>query len=292
MRPKIKFEVNKSLNKFCHISVLYTSLPPSELSEGMLGNKAYQEKHTSKKQDPDLDSDWNSESLSTESWYGLARDLMRGLEPGEATASLRPDNPLRVFVEMLQRDDDGFDEIWKETRPRLEQYCERFAVEWTMIGDRVLSRLSELTGREWAVEEIRVHFVDCLWGGFAWKDCIGFAPLPDIQVQKKFIAHELSELITPSAMVARRLWEAGLDPEISHTITDLIAFYSVREILPKTVLEKKGVRPNPNYYHAVNELEPMFERYAQNPPVYKSLDDFVLDITQKLKAKNRVPVAS
>src|SRR5438034_2468992 len=54
-----------------------------------------------------------------------------------------------------------------------------------------------LAKRPWTTDRIRVHFIDCLYGGFGWNDCIGFAPFPDIEVQKKFLAHELSELITP-----------------------------------------------------------------------------------------------
>ena len=41
MLPRIRFEVSKLVNQFCHVSVLYAEHLPTELSTGMLGNKAY-----------------------------------------------------------------------------------------------------------------------------------------------------------------------------------------------------------------------------------------------------------
>src|SRR5438034_5490123 len=76
-----------------------------------------------------------------------------------------------------------------------------------------------LAKRPWTTDRIRVHFIDCLYGGFGWNDCIGFAPFPDIEVQKKFLAHELSELITPGRSLVEALREAKLNLGIAHTVS-------------------------------------------------------------------------
>src|SRR5216117_2556185 len=128
--------------------------------------------------------------------------------------------------------------------------------------------------------------IDCLYGGFGWNDCIGFAPFPDIEVQKKFLAHELSELITPRRGLVEALREAKLNLEIAHTVVDLLAYFSVRDFLARPVFpsaEKKGIKPNPNYYPAVEGLYLMFECYAENPATYQDFQGLVQDIVATLK---------
>jgi len=129
-----------------------------------------------------------------------------------------------LFLNILSQGSNGWEQIWDLTRPRLEEYKQEFGSVWSPIADSVLSCLSQLSHVEWTADEIRVHFVDCLNGGFAWHDSMAFATLPDIEVQKKFLAHELSELITPSPFVTRELGKSSLDPEIAHTmISDLLS---------------------------------------------------------------------
>jgi len=123
--------------------------------------------------------------------------------------------------------------------------------------------------------------VDCLWGGFSWVDTIAFTPFPDTEVQKKFLAHELSELITPSSIVESRLTESGLDGGIVHTVVDMIAYYSVKDSISN--LDRKGIRPNPSYYPAVEILYPLFEKYSRDPSAYDDFRAFVNDMVSKLK---------
>src|SRR5438445_12540437 len=140
-----------------------------------------------------------------------------------------------LFRKIRQGGVAGFEQIWKEARPRLEEYKEKFQSEWSPIGDQVLSRLSTLAKTPWASDRIRVDFIDCLYGGFGWNDCIGFAAFPDLHVQKKFLAHELSELITPQRLVGDALGKANLNSGITHTIVDMLAYFSVRDFLAKPV---------------------------------------------------------
>ena len=195
------------------------------------------------------------------------------------------------MLRLLKEKDDDFDEICNNTASRLEDYRARFQTIWSPISDRVLSSLSSLAKEEWHTDEIRVHFVDCLWGGFAWMDSIAFTPFPDMEIQKKFLTHELSELITPSHVVAKKLREAGLNPGITHTVVDMLAYFSVRDFIEKPVSphpERKGIRPNPNYYPAVDELYPLFEKYTLDSSRYTDFDAFLDEIVNVLRPTARV----
>ncbi len=191
-----------------------------------------------------------------------------------------------VFLNMLSQGSNGWAQIWDMTRPRLEEYKQKFGSIWSPISDSVLSRLSQLSKMEWMTDEIRVHFADCLNGGFAWHDSIAFATLPDIEVQKKFLAHELSELITPSPLVGEEMEREGLDSGITHTVVDMLAYFSVKDFIAKPVhpdIARKGVVPNKNYYPKVEELYPIFEDYSKNPSEYDDFASLVKKIVLRLK---------
>jgi len=293
LKPQIEFGVSRVVNEFCHISVLYSELMPIELATGMLGNKSYQAQNAHFRRDEVRLELQRVGPFATESeWYQFATGLMKrgpsgGLEALSANSKLA-----ELFRKIHQRGVAGFEEIWSEARPRLERYKESFEAEWSPIGDQVLSRLSTLAKTPWALDRIRVHFIDCLYGGFGWNDCIGFAAFPDLQVQKKFLAHELSELITPRHIVGDALRKAGLSSEIAHTVVDMLAYFSVRNFLARPVYpnpERKGIRPNPNYYPAVEELYPTFESYAENPSIYADFEELVQVMIAKLKVPNASP---
>ena len=254
---------------------------PIELATGMLGNKAYQRRNAHLRRDEVRLELQRVEPFESESeWYRFATGLMKRGPSGGLGALSGNSKPAELFRKIRQGGMVGFDDIWKEAGPRLEEYREKFESEWSSISDQVLSRLSTLAKTSWVVNRIHVHFIDCLYGGFGWNDSIGFAALPDLQVQKKFLAHELSELITPRRLIGDALRKANLNSEIAHTIVDMLAYFSVRDFLARPVHpspEKKGIKPNPNYYPAVKELYPMFELYAENPSSYTDFQEFVQD---------------
>ncbi len=292
MLPRVTFEVNRALNHFCHVSVLYSDSLPAELADGMLGNKAYRDKNGGLRQERILRALRETEPVRANAWYSLARQLMRTASLEEAERGNGVAGGLQVMFGRLKQEDRDFDEIWSKTEARLEEYKARFQAIWSPMSDRVLARLSSLAKEDWDTEEIRVHFVDCLWGGFAWVDSIAFTPFPDLEVQKKFLTHELSELITPSQVVAKKLRETGLNPGIAHTVVDLIAYFSVTDFIEKPISshpERKGIRPNPNYYPAVDELYPLFEKYAMDPAAYTDFDTFVDEIVSVLKQAQPTP---
>jgi len=164
------------------------------------------------------------ELISPRSWYGFARDVMKARDLEEVMSGWKGREPVTdVFLDILLQGSNDWGQIWGLTRPRLEEYKQKFESVWNPINDLVLSHLSQLSKSEWTTDEIRVHFADCLNGGFAWHDSIAFATLPDLEVQKKFLAHELSELITPSHRVSEELEREGLDPGVTHTVVDMLA---------------------------------------------------------------------
>ena len=290
MIPSVEFGVSRVVNEFCHISVLYSELMPVELATGILKNKAYEERNAHLRRDEIRLELQKAGPFSSESeWYKFATGLMRRSRLG-GLESLTGGGVLAEVFQKIRLDGMyGFEEIWKETRPRLEEYRERFESEWSSISDQVLSRLSLLAKTPWSLDRIRVHFIDCLYGGFGWADSVGFTPLPDLEIQEKFLAHELSELITPRRIVAEALRNANLDPGIAHTVVDMIAFFSVRDFLVRPVFPnpwKKGVKPNPSYYPAAGELFPLFEYYADNPSIYGDFRALVQDMITSLKRQS------
>ena len=286
MVPRIRLEVSSLVNEFCHVSVLYSDCLPLELSSGMLGNKIYASRNSQLRQNNVL-RELHRGPISSRSWYSFARDLMRARDLEEILSDWKGREPMTdLFLNMLSQGSNGWAQIWDLTRPRLEEYKRKFEPVWNPISDLVLSRLSQLAKTEWMTDEIRVHFADCLNGGFAWNDSIAFATLPDIEVQKKFLAHELSELITPSPLVEEELEREGLNLGIIHTVVDMLAYFSVKDFIAKPVnpnIERKGVVPNKNYYPKVEELYPIFSDYSENPSDYDDFASLVKKIVLRLK---------
>ncbi len=291
--PRVEFGISRVVNEFCHISVLYSELMPVELATGILENKAYHARNGHLRRDEVRLELQRAGPFSSESeWYTFVTGLMKRSRSGGFESLSGNGRLAEMFRKIRQGGIHGFEEIWRETRPRLEEYREKFESEWSSISDQVLSRLSLLAKTPWIVDRIRVHFIDCLYGGFAWVDCVGFTPFPNMEVQKKLLAHELSELITPRQILGEALRNASLNPEIAHTVVDMLAYFSVSDFLPKPVFpnpERKGIKPNPNYYPAVKELYPMFEYYAGNPSTYSDFSALVQDMIPRV---NRQSVSS
>jgi hypothetical protein len=288
LNPQVEFRVSRIVNEFCHLSVLYSELMPVELATGMLGNKAYQARNAHLRRDEvRLELQRTKPFVSESEWYRFATGLMKRGPSGALEALSDSSGRAELFRKIRQGGVAGFEKIWNEFRPRIEEYKEKFESEWSPIGNQVLSRLSTLAKTSWTFDKIHVHFIDCLYGGFGWRDCIGFAAFPDLQVQKKFLAHELSELITPRQLVGNALRKADLNLEIAHTVVDMLAYFSMRDFLAKPVYpnpERKGIKPNPNYYPGAEELYPVFILYAENPSMYTGFEELVQDMIEKLKA--------
>src|SRR5437867_6675906 len=75
--PRISFGINRLVNEFCHLSVLYSDCLPSELDDGLLGNKSYRQQNASLRQDEVSHRLEKASQISPESWYYFTRALMR-----------------------------------------------------------------------------------------------------------------------------------------------------------------------------------------------------------------------
>jgi hypothetical protein len=287
MVPKVEFDLSKVVNEFCHLSVLYSNLMPIELAKGILRNRSYQEQHHNlRRDDQRLEIQKTKPFRSESEWYKFVTGLMRRDGSGGFQSLSSNNEFVKLFQNLRQRRATGFDKIWKEARPRLTGYMYNFVSHWSPIGDRVLSKLRDLARTHWQTGKILVQYIDCLYGGFAWDNYIGLASFPDMNVQKKFLAHELSELITPQHMIREALQRTSLDPGITHTIVDMLAYFSIRDFLARPEppgRERKGLRPNPDYYPAAEVLFPIFENYAEDPLVYTDFMDFLQVVISKLQ---------
>src|SRR3989442_7980617 len=161
VNPQVEFGVSRVVNEFCHISVLYSELMPVELATGMLGNKAYQARNAHLRRDEvRLELQRVGPFASESEWYVFVTGLMKRGPSGGLEALSDSSKLAELFRKIRQGGVAGFEEIWKEARPRLEEYKEKFQSEWFPISDQVLSRLSTLAKTPVALDTIRVHFID------------------------------------------------------------------------------------------------------------------------------------
>lgn len=294
--PRIEFDVSRVLNEFCHLSVLYSDLMPSELANGILRNREYQDQHRQfRYDDVRLKLQETGPFSSATEWYKFAAGLMKRSAFGGFVSLSTHSKFVDLFQDLRQRHATGFDKIWKETWPRLESFRAKFELQWTPISQQVLSRLSDLARTQWYTERIHVQYVDCLYGGFAWNDCIAVTSTPDLDIQKKLLTHELSELITPQEVIAKALLRATLDPGITHTVVDMLAYFSVQEFLnmyDSAGREKKGLRPNPRYYPEADVLLPILELYAANPLIYSNFREVAEELVSKLPKSTTMEIPS
>lgn len=288
--PRVTFRVSRLLNQFCHISVLYPEFLHSELSNGMLANIEYRGKNAQHRRPEITEKLESAREVSPRLWYSFSRAMMKA----DSLKDIQPlhgqdSSGVELFVSLIDQNMADYGEIWKDVGARLEQYTNNFAKKWSQLGDRVLSNLSNLVQRDWDSEEIVVCFVDCMYGGFGWVDSIALTPVPEMDVAKKLLTHELSELITPQNIVAESLRRAGLEDDstyqhgLVHTVVDLVAYFSVKEFLSNP--ERKGMKPNPKYYPYTDAIYPLFEAYSSDPTRYENFEELIREMVSVMKER-------
>jgi hypothetical protein len=156
---------------------------------------------------------------------------------------------------------------------RLKEYKSRFEAEWNPISESVLTSMAKLVRLPWKIESINVDLVDCVYGAQSWVRDIVAPIFPVVDIEKKLLAHEIAHILVPDYFLKTHLKALGLDPAISHTIVDLIAYFGVKERVADP--ERKGIRPNPNYYAHVPELYPVFEDCFKNPDLCRDFEDIL-----------------
>jgi len=136
--------------------------------------------------------------------------------------------------------------------------------------------MSNIAKLPWKADVINVHFVDCVYGAQSWTEDVVAPPFPEPDVEKKLLSHEIAHILVPDYLLKTKLQSLGLDCAIAHTIVDLIAYFGVKKHVADP--ERRGIKPNPNYYAEVSKLYPIFENCQKSLDGYQSLEEILKQI--------------
>lgn len=276
--PSIRFFVNKHVNLFYHVSVLFSEYFPDEYSSGILNNAGYRQLHEHLRTH-DLHQKFQQLwEYSYYTWDYVGKTLYEANTMSSAQEALKETSRTlsRIWQEILSTALTSYEDIWAQTETRLEKYKSRFVAEWNLVSRPVLIKMSNVAKSPWNIEFIRVHLVDCIHGASAWATDIVLPPFPIDDIEKKLLAHELAHILIPDYSLKTKLQGLDLDLSIAHTIVDLIAYFGVKEHIKDP--ERRGIMPNPDYYAQVSKLYPIFEECYKNPDKYQSIDQILKQI--------------
>jgi len=273
--PNIRFLVNEHVNLYYHVCVLFSEYSSDEYSLGILNNSAYRQQH---------------ENLKTRSLHKKFQELWQhsyyawdfvGKSLHEANTLTSARNILEresrkqvdVWLGILSESHPLYHDLWIQTEAKLKKYKTEFEAEWNLVGQSILTKMPNIARLPWKTDSINVHLVDCVRGASSWTEDVVLPPFPDVDVEKKLLSHEVAHILVPDYFLKTKLQSLGLGHAISHTIVDLIACFAVKEHV--TDPERRGIKPNPNYYAEVPKLYPIFEDCYKNPDRYQSFDDIL-----------------
>jgi hypothetical protein len=276
--PSVQLFVDRYTNLFYHVCVLFSEYFPDEYSLGILNNSAYKKQY---------------EHLKTESLHAKFQRLWRysyyawdfvgkSLFNVDTRASAREilgresQEQADVWLEILSEALTSYEDIWAQTGAKLNEFKSSFETEWNRVYKSILTHMSNLAKLPWPTKSINVHLVDCVHGAQSWIADVVAPAWPVVDIEKKLLAHEIAHILVPDYLLKPKLQDLGLDCAIAHTIVDLIAYFGVKDYV--TDLERRGMKPNPNYYAQVAELFPIFEDCSRNVDKYHSFDEMLLKI--------------
>ena len=276
--PKIRFFINKYVNMFYHLCVLFSEYFPDEISLGILNNSTYRQEHEDLKTEKlhQLFQSLQEYSFYTWDFMGLPLFQTDKAVPASEILIKMSQKITQLWTEIYQEALNPYETIWALTEPGLKTSISEFEPQWIPVQQSILTRMSSIAKLPWKKEYVKVHFVDCIRGGSAWITDVALPPFPNMDVAKKLLAHELAHTLAPDYFLKTRLQRFGLDWAIAHTVVDLIAYFSVKEHVVEP--EKRGIKPNPSYYAHVEELYPVFEECYTHPEKYQSLDQVLAQI--------------
>jgi hypothetical protein len=273
--------VNKYVNLFYHVCVLFSEYFPDEYSLGLLNNSAYMERYAHLKTDGLCQKFQDLWRYSYYAWDFIGKSLYNA----DTIASIREilkrvsqkqmDIWMDIFLEALP----PYESIWRHVKGKLQEYCKKFEAEWKPIHKPILTKMSNITKVSWETDDIKVHFVDCVHGASSWIEDVVLPPFPDMDVEKKLFSHELVHILVPDYFLKTKLRSYGLSYNIAHTIVDLIAYFGVKDHV--TEPERRGIKPNPSYYAEVNKLYPIFESCYKNPDQHQNFDEVLKQIKRE-----------
>jgi hypothetical protein len=243
-----------------------------------LNNSTYRQQHENLKTQGLHQKFQNLWRYSYYAWDFVGKSLseMDTITSTKETLGRASQDQMNIWLEILLEALLSYEPIWGEIEGKLKEYKLKFEPEWNPIYKLILTKMSNLAKLPWATKVINVHLVDCVYGAQSWIEDIVTPPFPIIDIEKKLLAHELAHILVPDYFLKTKLQSLGLDYAISHTIVDLIAYFGVKEHIID--LERKGIKPNPNYYADVPKLYPIFEDCYRNPDRYRNLDDILKQI--------------
>ncbi len=277
--PSVRFFANKHVNLFYHVCVLFFEYFPDEYSLGILNNSAYRKQHEHLKTQSLHQKFQHLQHHSFYTWDFVGKSLFEAnamaltQEILEGTSQNLTDTWLEILSETLM----PYENIWAQTEVKLKEYRSKFEAEWTPIYKSILTKMSNVAKLPWKTKVINIHLVDCVHGAQSWIRDVVLPPFPIIDIEKKLLSHEIAHILVPDYFLKTKLQVLGLDYAISHTIVDLIAYFGVKEHL--TDPERRGIKPNPNYYTQVPKLYPIFEDCYKNPDRYQNFDEILKQIT-------------
>jgi hypothetical protein len=276
--PRIQFSVSKYVNMFYHLSVLFSEYFSDEESLGFLNNASYRREHVSLKTSKLHHLFQTLQDHAFYTWDFAGKSLFKADSLASAERVLRytSDQLVEVWLKIYGEALKPYEEIWTKTEPKLIEYSRGFTEKWITIGEPILIKMSDVAKQDWKQECIKAHFVDCLYGACAWSKDIALPPFPDVDLEKKLLSHELAHIVVPDYFLKTKLQDHGLPCSMAHTITDLIAYFGVKEHVADP--ERRGIKPNPDYYEHFNQIFPIFEDCSKNPLKCRDFDQILEEI--------------
>jgi len=270
--------VNKHVNLFYHVCVLFFEYFPDEYSLGILNNSTYRKQYKHLKTQSLHQKFQHLQQYSFYTWDFVGKALFKA-DTKDSTREIlegTSQNLADVWVEILSEALPSYEDIWAQTEAKLEEYRSKLEAEWNPICESVLTEMSNIAKLPWKTKAIDVHLVDCVYGAQSWTQDVVLPPFPIPDIEKKLLAHEIAHILVPNHLLKTKLQSLGLDYAISHTIVDLVAYFGIKEHV--TDPERRGIKPNPNYYAQVPKLHPIFEDCYKNPDRYQNFDDVLKQI--------------
>jgi len=276
--PNTRFSVNKYVNLFYHVCVLFFEYFPDEYSLGILNNSTYRQQHEHLKTQSLHQKFQYLQQHSFYTWDFIGKPLFEAPTMASTREILKgtSQNLIDVWLEILSEASMSYKDIWAQTEVKLKEYMSKFEAEWNPICKSILTIMANLAKLSWTTKAINVHLVDCVYGAQSWISDVVAPPFPVVDIEKKLLAHEIAHTLLPDYLLKTKLQSLGLDGDISHTIVDLIAYFGVKEYVADP--ERRGIKPNPNYYAKVTKLYPIFEDCYKNPERHQSFDEVLKQI--------------
>jgi len=277
--PSTHFHVDKHVNLFYHICVLFSEYFPDEYALGILNNQTYRQKYGHLRTRPLHREFERLQQYSFYTWDFIGKSLSdsESLELAKRRLETTSDVIIDTWLKILMKCMASYNSIWLETERKLAGYELKLEKEWKRISKPIMTKMSTLTKSPWKIKAINVYLVDCVWGAQSWVNDIVLPPIPipdpNLDIAKKTLTHEIAHIKMPDNLLKAKLRNYDVDLGIVHTIVDLIAYFSVKDHLKDP--DRRGMKPNPNYYTEVQRLYPFFEHYSRNPEQYETFDELL-----------------